>query len=332
MRLLSAMPTLACTRTQGFTMNFSHKALSRALLLMFALLALLCSTGARAQNNAAFVSQSVPTSMLTGTTYNVTVAMSNTGGTTWTAANSLFLGSQNPENNSTWGGGRVAMLASVGPGGQANFAFQIIAPSAPGTYNFQWRMLQEGVEWFGAFTPNVAVTVSAAPPHNDAQVIGVSVPAVMTQGQGYTVAVTLKNSGNTTWPAGSAYALGSTIPQNTMLWGVNRVPLNSAVPPGQQTTLSFQVPAPAAGSYSMGWGDGAGERGVVRRHLQLCHHGQPAGVERGGDLHPHRRPGQPGGAHRCGRAAGQPDPLRAVRPDRRRRDADHRLQRPRERC
>jgi RHS repeat-associated protein len=221
---------------------------------MLALLALLCSTGAKAQNNAAFVSQSVPTSMLTGTTYNVTVAMSNTGGTIWTAANSLFLGSQNPENNSTWGGGRVAMPASVGPGGQANFAFQIIAPRAPGTYNFQWRMLQEGVEWFGAFTPNVAVTVSAAPPHNDAQVIGVSVPPVMTQGQGYTIAVTLKNSGNTTWPAGSAYALGSTIPQNTMLWGVNRVALNSPVPPGQQTTLSFQVTAPAAGSYSMGWG------------------------------------------------------------------------------
>ena len=254
MRLISAMPTPACTRTQGSTMIFSNKAFARALLFMLALLALLFSTAARAQNNAAFVSQSVPTSMLTGATYNVTVAMSNTGGTTWTAANSLFLGSQNPENNATWGGARVAMPASVGPGGQANFAFQIIAPSAPGTYNFQWRMLQEGVEWFGALSPNVAVTVTAPAPHNDAQVISVSVPPVMTQGQGYTVAVTMKNSGNTTWPAGSAYALGSTIPQNTMLWGVNRIPLNSAVAPGQQTTLSFQVTAPAAGSYSMGWG------------------------------------------------------------------------------
>jgi parallel beta-helix repeat protein len=35
----------------------------------------------------------------------------------------------------------------------------VTAPSAPGTYNFQWRMLQEGIEWFGEFGDNVPVTV-----------------------------------------------------------------------------------------------------------------------------------------------------------------------------
>ena len=223
------------------------------LLVVLTLLALCFATGAQAQNNAAFVSQSVPTTMVTGTVYNVTVPVTNTGGTTWAAANSIFLGSQNPENNSTWGGGRVAMPASVGPGGQASLGLQI---TAPGTYNFQWRMLQEVVQWFGPLTPNVAVTVTAPTPSNGAQVIGVSVASVMTQGQSYTVGVTLRNSGTTTWPAGSTYALGSTNPHNTMLWGVNWVNLPGAIAPGQQTTLSFQVtaPAPAAGSYTMGWG------------------------------------------------------------------------------
>jgi RHS repeat-associated protein len=224
------------------------------LLCLLTLLALFGASSARAQSNAVFVSQSVPAAMVTGAVYNVTVSMRNTGNTTWSSAGAYFIGSQNPENNATWGGARVAMPAPVEPGGQANFAFQVTAPRTPGMYNFQWRMVQEGVAWFGAYSPNVAVTVSAPAARNDAQVIGVSVPAVMTQGQRYTIAVTMKNSGNTAWPAGSAYNLGSTNPQNTMLWGVNRVALAGAVAPGQQAALSFQVTAPAAGSYTMGWG------------------------------------------------------------------------------
>ena len=168
MRLASAVPPPACTRTrsQGPTMMNPNKPLARALLCMLAMLALLFSSGAQAQNNAAFVSQSVPASMLAGATANVTVTMRNTGATTWRAADSLFLGSQNPENNATWGGARVALPALVSPGGQASFTFQIVAPAAPGTYNFGWRMVQEGVEWFGATTPNVAVTVTAPATRN----------------------------------------------------------------------------------------------------------------------------------------------------------------------
>jgi RHS repeat-associated protein len=116
----------------------------------------------------------------------------------------------------------VALPASVGPGGQANFSFQITAPSTPGSYNFQWRMVQENVQWFGPFTPNVVVTVTApAPaPSNGAQVVGVSAPSVMTQGQVYSVGVTMRNSGTTTWPAGSSYVLGSASPYNTMGWSM----------------------------------------------------------------------------------------------------------------
>jgi hypothetical protein len=166
MRLIPAMSNSDSKRTfmQGSTMISPIGTMARALLFVLTLLALCFASSAQAQNNAAFVSQSVPTSMLAGATYNVTVTMSNNGGSTWTAASSYFLGSQNPENNYTWGGARVAMPASVGPGGQANFSFQITAPSTPGAYNFQWRMPQEGVEWFGPYSPNVAVTVTAPAP------------------------------------------------------------------------------------------------------------------------------------------------------------------------
>lgn len=58
----------------------------RALQIVLMLLTLLFATGAHAQRDAAFVSQSVPTTMVTGSVYNVTVTMKNTGSTTWTSA------------------------------------------------------------------------------------------------------------------------------------------------------------------------------------------------------------------------------------------------------
>jgi hypothetical protein len=54
----------------------------------------------------------------------------------------------------------VELPAAVAPGGEVTLNFTVTAPSASGTYNFQWRMVQECVQWFGDFTPNVAVVVT----------------------------------------------------------------------------------------------------------------------------------------------------------------------------
>jgi Ig-like domain from next to BRCA1 gene len=110
---------------------------------------------------SAYIAQSVPTTMVAGLAYAVSVTMRNTGTDTWTQAGAYRLGSQNPQDNGTWGLGRVDVPTSVGPGQQVTFNFSVTAPATPGTYNFQWRMLQEGVTWFGDFTPNQIVTVNA---------------------------------------------------------------------------------------------------------------------------------------------------------------------------
>jgi hypothetical protein len=47
----------------------------------------------------------------------------------------------------------------VPPGGTATFNFTVTAPSTPGSYNFEWRMLQEFIEWFGANTPPLSINV-----------------------------------------------------------------------------------------------------------------------------------------------------------------------------
>lgn len=114
-----------------------------------------------APNASAFVSQNVPSTMTAGQSYAVSVTMKNAGSNTWTTAGSYNLGSQNSQDNGTWGTARVGLPSSVLPGDDVTFNFTVIAPSTPGTYNFQWRMVQDGVEWFGDFTPNVVVTVNA---------------------------------------------------------------------------------------------------------------------------------------------------------------------------
>ena len=54
---------------------------------------------------------------------------------------------------------RVFLEAGEGiaPGQEKTFTWTVIAPSTPETYNFQWRILQEDVTWFGEFSRSVEV-------------------------------------------------------------------------------------------------------------------------------------------------------------------------------
>lgn len=109
--------------------------------------------------SAQFVSQTVPAVMLAGMTQTVTIKFKNSGTLAWTSANNYKLGSQNPGDNIVWGARRVELSKTVAPGEIATFSFQIKAPLTAGTYNFQWRMVMEGVAWFGTLSTNVAIKV-----------------------------------------------------------------------------------------------------------------------------------------------------------------------------
>jgi hypothetical protein len=117
--------------------------------------------GGGGTNNAQFMTQSVPASMTVGQSVGVSVTMKNNGTTTW-AAGSYCLQPQNPQGNSTWGLTRVNVTSPVAPGSNATFSFTVTAPSTGGTYNFQWRVQQDGVGTFGDFSSNVAVVVSSS--------------------------------------------------------------------------------------------------------------------------------------------------------------------------
>ncbi|HTI40869.1 MAG TPA: FG-GAP-like repeat-containing protein [Vicinamibacterales bacterium] len=238
------------------------------------LLTLAHAIDASAQFGSQFVSQSVPTSMIAGQSYPVVVTMKNTGSNTWTnvtgsgTPNAFSLGSQNPQDNVVWGlspyANRVPVTGRIDPGATATFAFTVKAPASPGTYDFQWQMVDDFVAWFGTRTPNVRVAVSAPGALLDARFVSQNVPTTMVAGKSYPVSITLKNTGTTSWSnttgpgTPSAFSLGAQNPQDNLNWGLapfpNRVPVASSVAPGATATFFFNVVAPAAaGTYGFQW-------------------------------------------------------------------------------
>ena len=118
-------------------------------------------------NRATFVDQSVPGNMEPGKTYSVWIKMRNTGTTSWVVPSGSpavghGLGAVNPADNFTWrSSNRVYVTQTVAPQQEYTFNFNVVAPTTPGSYNFQWGMVHEYKEWFSTPSPNVIVNVAS---------------------------------------------------------------------------------------------------------------------------------------------------------------------------
>jgi hypothetical protein len=126
------------------------------------------SVQARVARDAQFLAQSVPTTMAAGHEYSASLTIKNVGTATWSPVSATCpgyrVGSQNPASNTTWGPlmSRVNLTAPGGvlaANGVVTQEFTVTAPASPGTYAFQWRMIEECVSWFGDVSPNTMVTV-----------------------------------------------------------------------------------------------------------------------------------------------------------------------------
>lgn len=107
------------------------------------------------------VAQQVPSTMTAGATVPVEVTMKNSGTGPWLPEQRYRLGSFAPQDNVTWGKNRIELPKAVAPGESVVLRFDAVAPSQPGKYTFQWRMVQDGVAWFGPPTAPVEVDVQA---------------------------------------------------------------------------------------------------------------------------------------------------------------------------
>ncbi len=212
---------------------------------------------AEATNDSQFISQTIlPTEMAAGETTQVSITFKNTGTTTWTQAGLFKIGSRNSADNTHWGMSRVLLdpLDFIAPTQLKTFNFTITAPSDPGLYNFQWQMLQEGVNWFGASSTNQLIQVGGGV--NDSQFISQDVPTSMVPGETRQVSVTFKNTGTTTWTRARFFKIGSRNPPDNTHWGMSRVLLDpsDSIAPTQQKTFTFDVTAPTIpGLYNFQW-------------------------------------------------------------------------------
>ncbi len=209
-------------------------------------------------NDALFVGQVVQTQMFAGGQFTVQVAVQNVGTSVWSRAGSFRLGSQGPQDSLTWGTNRVELSSTqlVYPGETNVFSFLVKAPSTTGLATFQWRMVQDGVAWFGATSPPVTVQVDPVPALRSAQFVRQTVPTFMVVGHKYDVSITMRNTGSEIWSAAQGQRLGAQNPTDNQTWGVNRIDLNGgdAVTYGQEGTFTARLLAPSApGAYNFQW-------------------------------------------------------------------------------
>jgi len=97
----------------------------------------------------------VPSAVTPSQQFTASIKLKNTGTSIW-YNDSYKLGS----SNQTWGKYRVNLNSQeiVLPGSTKTFSFALTAPSSPGIYNFQWRMIRGAEEWFGdTFQKNIEV-------------------------------------------------------------------------------------------------------------------------------------------------------------------------------
>jgi PA14 domain len=94
---------------------------------------------------------SAPAVVTAGSSFVAQAWMRNDGSDTWTTAAGYKLGSQVPPDNLNWGLNRVPLPQPLPFPNTGTYPFIInaTAPLTPGVYYFDWKMLQEGVTWFG---------------------------------------------------------------------------------------------------------------------------------------------------------------------------------------
>jgi N-acetyl-anhydromuramyl-L-alanine amidase AmpD len=120
--------------------------------------------------DASYANQSYPSSMTAAGTAVAWVEFTNTGTGVWKHAETR-LGTQDPQDRSSpfcTSGNWVSCnrptdvdQSSVGQGAVGRFSFVITAPTTPGTYTEKYKLVREGVTWFGpVITWTITVTAS----------------------------------------------------------------------------------------------------------------------------------------------------------------------------
>ncbi len=106
--------------------------------------------------SAEYVSDTIPSTIPRGRTVNVSITFRNRG-VAWSELHQFRLGAVG--DSDPFAATRHFINGTVMPGGFYTFTFTMTAPLTPGDYVTDWRMVRDGVTWFGdTLTKVVTVT------------------------------------------------------------------------------------------------------------------------------------------------------------------------------
>lgn len=110
--------------------------------------------GPAGTDEATIVETMFPMSLGCSARTTATVRVQNTGTTTWTVGAGYALGAVDDSDPFYTSDTRVRWPAgeSVAPGATREFTIPLASPRAAGMYTTDWRMVRDGVHWFGATT------------------------------------------------------------------------------------------------------------------------------------------------------------------------------------
>jgi uncharacterized repeat protein (TIGR01451 family) len=119
-------------------------------------------------NDAQCTGLTAPTTATAGSSISGNATFKNIGSTTWKNpsqdATNYYGASTWPWPTADFSQSTASLTpATVAPGASTTVPFMSTAPSTPGTYNFQFKMWQNGIGWFGQVCSQ-NITVTAIPP------------------------------------------------------------------------------------------------------------------------------------------------------------------------
>jgi hypothetical protein len=102
-----------------------------------------------------------PANPTPGQIFSSTFVVANCTGNTWTKNGTFKLGSQSPQDNTSWGKTRIDFPIDVPTNNKINFIATLTAPVTAGSYVFQWGLVKESGAWYKSFSPPLLTSVGA---------------------------------------------------------------------------------------------------------------------------------------------------------------------------
>jgi len=201
--------------------------------------------------------------LLNGTTYKITVPLSNSGVATWNATGPNLVDLSYHWTNASgsvvvWDGTRTPLAADVPPSGSTQVAASVTTPTAPGSYTLTFDLVREGVAWFGSLGGGAPLTVPAqVSPAVYAATYSISASAQVLLGESRTVPVTVTNNGNVPWSASGPNPLNLAFhivaaDGSVVVWDGARTGIGTDLLPGQARSINVAYTAPTAiGTYTL---------------------------------------------------------------------------------